>query len=155
MNRIIKFRAWDKSDKRWAEVHRLAAVLNGSEVYYIDKTTTWFDVAGFNRNLELMQFTGLTDKNGKEIYEGDVITSPSVGNLKQGSVEWGTCGFVVREQGVHGSKDGTWTEVLSSWAYPLDGQGALRGEIIGNIYENPELLENGDSKGGEAPNQSV
>lgn len=148
MNRVIKFRAWDKKakvmvllDEMWLCVEYSSLAFSSSQDEY-QGICAW-PAEAYNSEKEdqiFMQFTGLLDRNGKEIYEGDVITSPSVGNLKQGSVEWGTCGFVVREQGVHGSKDGTWTEVLSSWAYPLDGQGALRGEIIGNIYENLELL---------------
>jgi hypothetical protein len=65
-----------------------------------------------------MQFTGLHDKNGKEIYEGDIVKS---GNFTDSVIYW-RCGFGTGE-----GQDFT----------PLD-QNVI--EVIGNIYENPELL---------------
>ena len=71
---------------------------------------------------DIMQFTGLLDKNGKEIYEGDVVYDPSEYGGKK-TVVWnsGLCCF----------------EFDSALGYPLSS--ASKCEVIGNIYENPNL----------------
>lgn len=74
-------------------------------------------------SIELMQFTGLEDYWGKDIYEGDIITHSELGGYK--SVVTFEYGCVYAE-GCESFPD-------KSWRY----------EIIGNIYENPELLEGG------------
>jgi hypothetical protein len=73
---------------------------------------------------EIMQYTGLYDKNGKEIYEGDVVEFKyaNMKKLKRAEIQWGTGGFWV-----------------VGWYNKLSDYKAF--EIIGNIYENPELLK--------------
>lgn len=103
----IKFRAWDKEKK---------GMFNW---YFTEKGLFPSDFFN-NSDYEVMQFTGLHDKNGKEIYEGDIIETRVSG--KSGSaikaVIWNTkyCGFNIKDDE------------------------ELEREIIGNIYETPELL---------------
>ena len=78
------------------------------------------------KNIILMQFTGLKDKNGKEIYEGDIFTFTN-GPRK-------TVAKVVFEEAMFKMKDN------NGWgAMILQREGDM--EVIGNIYENPELLK--------------
>ena len=113
--REIKFRAWDAERK---------AMLTTDDA----PGWVWDCVSGIE-HAPVMQFTGLQDKSGKEIYEGDVILAD-----KNGLVY-----FV------------EWSRNRNGWAFddhrrtPDDFVGSGIGEneleVIGNIYENPELLE--------------
>ena len=104
--RDIKFRAWNKDDNR---MHRnpFNGKLGGMNDIFSD-TGNWI----------YMQFTGLLDKEGAEIYEGDILSTDFAGKQINGVMEY--------EISVTGAQ---WTKFL-----PLD-----RYEVIGNIYENPEL----------------
>ena len=78
----------------------------------------------------VQQWTGLTDKNGKEIYEGDILFGR---NDSYYQVKWGKTGWwMYHERG----------ELLDMYFYqmPNDGDTYSNFEIIGNIFENPELL---------------
>ena len=76
------------------------------------------------------QFTGMLDKNGKEIYEGDIIYDSTL--PKRGAVSW-----------IEGAG-------FNYEARVSDANGNIIGEVIGNIHENPELLE--DKYGYYTPN---
>lgn len=78
-----------------------------------------------NDNIHVMQFTGLKDKNGKEIYEGD-IAKESGGDIRK--IEYKRGGFFNQS-------------IKHDWNYPLFMCPEITFEIIGNIYENPELLK--------------
>lgn len=114
--REIKFRAWDTDNKTMTHF----GFYDVPEMYS-DKDT-------------VMQFTGLKDKNGKEIYEGDVLMYPATDGRGKGSVEWSDsfCSWMLARA--------DYSETFSSFAYPRHTDGTCRFEIIGNIYENPELL---------------
>lgn len=132
---IPKFRAWVKQQKKILPVNDLT--LNGldNEPVGVNSCgdlmcTTCIDWFRFE-DIELMQSTGLKDKNGVEIFEGDIVLftiedgfdyvygKPGIINL---SLQWGA--------GVR---------AISGGNYPLRKCREVR--IIGNIYENPELLE--------------
>ena len=113
--REIKFRQWDSTKKRM--YHNIGAIDKG-----------WYGPAilKFDEN-PLMQFTGLFDKNGNEIYEGDVVTLYFKDGLKQnGTIVWNEKGARFEWQ----DKEGYWG---------LSDRNEF--EVIGNIYENPELLK--------------
>ena len=108
----------------------------------------WGDYYGLH-NYILMQFTGLHDKNGKEIYEGDVVLADmGLIQREQKKVAWGGhwdyAGF-----GLHGKRK---EEMIQKWGeHPytwdaLNPELARACEIIGNIYENPELCEQSVNK---------
>ena len=119
--REIKFRAWD-GNKIWTNLTELQFGING----YSGNRAISFHLpsGGFCTTEHLMQFTGLKDKNGKEIYEGDILSS------------WDTNFEVTFNNSVY------WVKGISKLkAFMLYDFMKQEGhEIIGNIYENPELL---------------
>jgi uncharacterized phage protein (TIGR01671 family) len=135
MNRPIKFRAWNSAEDR---MYHDVGVNPHAEWYFVfDKNGAIQDVYGSMPTL--MQFTGLTDKNGKEIYEGDIVnvtihalvTSTIKATVDFDKGCWGVKPLedpllVANAVGKFKSFDGCDTTILV--------------EVIGNIYENAELL---------------
>lgn len=102
--RQIKFRAWNGvMHPKWLD---------------IDNPTGFI----------LMQFTGLKDKNDREIYEGDIIETNYIAGMGRGAVSYIFSEFVIKKS--------FWVESLTDL---VKNKWSL--EIMGNIYENPELLE--------------
>jgi uncharacterized phage protein (TIGR01671 family) len=119
--REIKFRAWEKNLEEFIPVHDI-----NFEKKMINTESAWrrFD------EIELMQYTGLKDKNGKEIYENDLLKTPDGKGCWQ--VVYNLCSFDgIRGEFEHESLDDVVWDVYSE---PM-------AEVIGNIYENPELQE--------------
>ncbi|OTW87485.1 hypothetical protein BK702_13070 [Bacillus thuringiensis serovar cameroun] len=117
--RKIKFRVWCKEGPSMLDWDYLinepdfADFMKGAHV----------EDAYYSR---LMQYTGLKDKDGKEIYEGDVILV----------IEWNRKYNVVFERGMFKASGNTTFSLVTAT------NGELSCQVIGNIYENPELLKN-------------
>ena len=126
---IPKFRAWLKGDKEMVDVDEIAFRTNWIRVFY-ELNYYWFKFD----DVKLMQSTGLFDKNGREIFEGDIVqfedcyTESDFLYINKGIVEWSQGSFTVT------NRDSVEMEDL------LDGE-ILDVTIIGNIYENEALLE--------------
>lgn len=124
-----RYRAWHKTWEEMGKVKRIRFDDDGNA------TTVLFMGKVFGENakideLELMQSTGLKDKNGKEIFEGDIVDYKG----REAVVKWhgSYASFIYR------FVDGL-QERVSEWD-PLF-LACYHFEVIGNIYENPELLE--------------
>lgn len=121
--REIKFRAWDKQDHKLRSVATLD--LSGSQ----RKVLMFGGKMRWSKNIELMQYTGLLDKNGKEIYEGDIVRYDDGEEYFDYFVRFKECAYWLMEM----SGPSTCGRLK-----PEDRQQL---EIIGNIYENSELLK--------------
>ena len=125
---IPRFRAWDKIRKTMYEVDDIMSIDFGKSE--ISVTTLFFERTNYYKfdDIVLMQSTGLTDKNGKEIFEGDVV------KMAKNVYSEPTYYEVVRHRGgayrLESKQYG-----CELWLRHTDC------EIAGNIYENPELLE--------------
>lgn len=126
--REIKFRAWDGNTMH-KKVSALYPLFNrdGKFECRVDDDVKDQHITA----IAIMQFTGLTDKNGKEIYEGDIVT-------------------LTINKGLPSEYTGKWEIYFGAWCYmrrnslensfAFDAINARSSEIIGNIYEHQNLL---------------
>lgn len=120
----IKFRAYDKKNKR---------MIDGWDLEYLNEVfeSKKDGIFVIDDDLEILQFTGLKDKNGKEIFEGDII---QIRKLE---------GYLIHHGKVERNITGAFDIIIKDYGHRQLYQATLNDEpeIIGNIYENPELLE--------------
>lgn len=140
MKREIKFRAWDNVNKRMGYFD--------PGFHWQDEYDLWCLRLKFGSvpitnvpcedNIDLMQYTGLKDKNGREVFEGDVLQARYVPNysLNIFEVKWnnGSAAFVCYRS--HQDQNIRFEQL------PLCPSNSMEDlEVIGNIYENPELIK--------------
>ena len=135
--RETKFRAWNKLNNKLETVVKIFYPEEGDNIGDVTKEVSEFCVVKeyylLKGEYELMQYTGLHDKNGKEIWEGDIVKQM----FGTGVVEWGRIGFYV----VSRTKGEIYPPPLEEYSKnPLYEH--MHPEVIGNIYENPELIKN-------------
>lgn len=138
MSREIKFREWDSVREEFMPGHGLSyskrAEYDNEVGFRFEHMESDEDWADGHRVLE--QFTGLKDKNGKDIYEGDILAWHSNIYRKHdwvGLVLYRGAGFAVQESDKSYSSP--------EWLDCACRKDANIIEVIGNIHENPELLE--------------
>lgn len=111
--RELKFRVWDKLEKEWCSFH--PQICSGGV-----KGAFEFSGSQYQRkNLVILQYTGLKDKSGKEIYEGDILKLEDI--IEEIRYEDDSGGYIF----------------LDDFASLFVGNAT----IVGNIFENPELLK--------------
>ena len=125
---IPRFRAWDNWRKRMSAVDRIYIDTKGVRLHD-DFGEYWRDL----NDVKLMQSTGLRDKNGKEIFEGDIL---KVTNLSS----WLEVVSFNQDKAMFVSKE-TKRKVEETPLYDLFNTDIFEVEIIGNIHTNPELAE--------------
>lgn len=133
--REIKFRAWDKKEKKmyYDVQNTYDFMINNGGCF----EESFKDVLEYD-NYVVMQYTNCYDINGKEIYEGDIIRLEGVDDREIGST-WEHIGKIVYKRGAF---------FVCYFDYYADGNEELIcdaqvefGTVIGNVYENKELLE--------------
>ena len=135
--REIKFRAWDNEDLEMTRWETL-----------VENHTELVDLSISPERFTFLQFTGLKDKNGVEIYDGDIFTNKFYdykGGLRDGYQIFVVSDLfecnVIKEVGVDLPQSRfTMFYINTLSKYPSGVINEL--EIVGNIYENPELLTN-------------
>ena len=125
--REIKFRAWDREAKRFTNYQ--IGIFDDSVRFYDKAKGTWHNAG---ERFELMQYTGLKDKHQKPIYEGDIVNISShtpfynIVKFDEKGAAFQLCPL-----------DKRWSKSYFTNYENVDKE---RFEIIGNIYENKELL---------------
>lgn len=128
--RTIKFRGKSKLDGRWIFGDLFRTDLDGDmAIQYYDEEDGWMNEDVYENTIG--QFTGAFDCEGREIYEGDILSAcyghaPNIIEVT-GVVEFVHSGFALR----FGEDAGVWLDQL------------IHAEIVGNIHDNPELLKGG------------
>ena len=157
MSREIKFRAWCIPEKCMYDVMTVENLAGGTKVLGtgIFIGNGWASINDnfkdkLEKQVELMQYTGIKDQNGKEIYEGDIIsywngTMSACSKNDKDAVNYPNTAphFFKLTKNKHAAI------VYKAPSFKVEGGNALGSmnlttpdiEIIGNIYENPELLE--------------
>lgn len=125
--REIKFRAWNTETSKMIINLKEMGVFALQSIYSIDE----FLVIPTNEKYPLMQYTGLKDEKGVEIYEGDIVKYKYISREQIAEIKYNKekLGFDFADN-----------KVNLSYAYNFRQINNI--EVIGNIYENPELLEN-------------
>ena len=120
MSRPIKFRAWDEVNKKM--IYEYNGVMTGMHI-------SSGDIINLYENI--LQFTGLYDKNGKEIYEGDIVNRLNTDNPDNAYIQ---------------TTEVFWHEEMSRFSFKntyddltfVDAENCV---VIGNVYQNPELIK--------------
>ncbi|UTC14266.1 YopX family protein [Latilactobacillus curvatus] len=140
--REIKFRVWDKTKHRMLGVCQLAFGPNGELVsiysdgpdFSNDSEALMGDKPDLNEAV-LMQYTGLKDVNGKDIYEGDIVKFFGANKKIKAKNEFG---IIIYKADRYGAG---FNSIIQNKEHGYGGINIAQDIVVGNVHENPELLE--------------
>ena len=126
----LKFRAWHRELGRMMLIKNMWFQDDKVEELELNDTVMNDFITAYPDEIELMQSTGLKDKNGKEIFEGDILDYKG----RKALVRWhgSYASFIYRFVDELQNRNTEWKPLYLAY---------MKCEIIGNIYDNPELLE--------------
>lgn len=122
--RTLKFRVWDKSMKRWWCEDSQYLQMDGKKIHPAPWSTLSADLP--DECISIQQYTGLKDKKGKEIYEGDILKYEVLGATIYYKVFWDEANGAWKNTKENGGNVGSWFDLY---------------EVVGNMFENSELLK--------------
>jgi len=113
------FKIWDKTTKVFSNPYDYAIRMDGTIIYNWDHDE-WTEAIDIDP--EILQYTGLKDKHGNKIYEGDIVQIEYRSQVIDGIVQWDilNCAYLVDNCGICGPEQSV--------------------RVLGNIFENPELI---------------
>jgi len=138
--REIEFRAWDSKNNKYEEALIISFFDKFSWAHgqsYIHNSEEWYGEEGFVNKPILEQYTGLKDKNGKKIFEGDIVRT-----LSDVELIYGKESDVFKRSNKDGNLSGWFKEVKWRESNYMHGYEFSPGgcEVVGNIHMNQELL---------------
>lgn len=128
-----KFRVWMKSLKWMCDVTNISFDSKFVDICQQGDTERYTEMSVEFDEITLMQSTGLVDKNGKEIFEGDILACKTDDEVINLNIFWDEEHALFMFESKKYNEQEPLAELVENNTYPF--------EIIGNIYENPELLE--------------
>lgn len=130
---IPKFRAWHHELGRMMSLKYMWFQDDLIEEFELNDTVMNDYITAYPDEITLIQSTGLKDKNGKEIFEGDILAFETDEGILNVNVFWDNKHALFMFESKKYNEEELLAELVVNNTYPF--------EISGNIYENPELLE--------------
>ena len=137
--REIKFRGWNKNENIMVDLQKITPLALDDTMNTQMAMQGWGGLfLPFQKDIILMQYAGLKDKNGKEIYEGDIVNRNGwiAEVVFKQRYSWFELEYRKFPHLPHSTTTNEW--------YSTTKKDEIDFEVIGNIYENPELLKGGD-----------